>query len=315
MTLRNTIPLALAALLISVAALPPASAVDGTSWNGSIPANGDPVSVTLERGHYAVTASGEYQYGFTSTAFADASRVFGADHPDCTEWPGQYLAMDGQNPWGPDCHANHVYATAYDCYTPSCIVTFRILDSVYDDNSGSLQVSIVPDTTPLVGRDVELTPSTPISTGVPPAASLVTYDNANNQVCVDVVAASQATRLGCVARPLLGAADALIPRGRVDVLPEGPLATVPGAHLLVRADANYNPALFLANTVDAAGVVVIAPFNPNDPQPFLSDADGTSLVVRVTLTEDGQTAYTQALTVPYLGQVLAAGAFGQPPLL
>lgn len=116
----------------------------------AVPSDGTTIVATLTFGaSYQVEASGTYQFalGQGSGFFADAAFSWG-EKGDChpSDQTMRALVVNGLYPWtGQPCDATtHTYRFTFSCtVSPNCDVTFRIMDDVYGDNSGSLGVKIL----------------------------------------------------------------------------------------------------------------------------------------------------------------------------
>ncbi|GEM_PF-6075514 len=315
---RHATPLVLLALASAFfAPTPTAGAFGGEPWHGTIPADGTPVTTTLAQGAYTITASGTYVYAFNGS-YADAAFSFDMNpsYPPCYQFPGNVhaLLLNGQNVWGSQCHASHLYSVNYYCPS-TCLLTFEIFDSAYEDNSGSLSVDVQPGDLVVLDTDVPLTPDVtlPPPDVLPTVGSVRTYDAQGGQLCVDVTLQAQTTQVACVSRAGLGPADALVPRGTL-LLPPVALATAPGTHLGIVATAHYDPAILVEEaTADGGALRVVAPFGPDTAAAFLADQDATRLDVMVYVSANNGDWASVPVSIPYLGQVVAAAAFSQAP--
>lgn len=148
---HSTTFVAIALMIPLVAAVfGPATQLAEASTSLTVYSNGAPTTTTVAGGTYTITATGTYAYALGVGNYADANEhwhgeaVPGHD-TTCDDKPGDThdLLINGVSLWGASCDsATHTYQTAYACSFSSCNLEFVIYDDYYNDNSGTLSVTI-----------------------------------------------------------------------------------------------------------------------------------------------------------------------------
>lgn len=126
-----------------------------TSYPGApirVDARGASTLTLVSLGPKWVFGAGTYQFS-TDDNFADADRSFGEGYGRCTDLPdgAHDLSIGGSTTWNAPCSLTHVVRRPWECPRSlpwtlpiGCLLEMWIEDNDYRDNSGSLDVYIVP---------------------------------------------------------------------------------------------------------------------------------------------------------------------------
>jgi hypothetical protein len=281
----------------------------------------------------------------TTTAFlADAGANLAYDDVTCVAGTTCYYQISAMNGMGEGPRTAPALAPGTSLQGGSASGPISTRTVQHTDNASLAPASSAPG----IAVPGQATPDVPATAPVPgtPLATVVVCDSgaptgcgaAGSQfLCVDleVEASGGATvPLTCVNRGDLGAADPFIPRGNTHIvapgvpgLPAQAIPDVPGASagpagtpaLTVTTDVRfaYAPAHVAPGAIVLGSPLFWQPFltNQEDATWFLTHGADVGLTVTVTLYADGDEAHKGTVSVPWLGQVIAAAQAtgGTPP--
>lgn len=136
-------------------------------------------------------------------------------------------------------------------------------------------------------------------------ATIHVYNQSSTLACVDVTVNSVRQNVVCWARGVLGPLDAEIDRGDT---PVG--GSVTAATLSIRAEYRFNgPRLWHVAGAGGGAADAFAPVASGDAEWWANSGTQTAFKLYATLWSNGAAVRQEILTLPYLGQALAAAEY------